>query len=1062
MKYTILTLLTLISMVLNAENKIPADQLEFFETKIRPVLAESCYECHNSIDKAKGKLALDWKTPTLKGGSEGLAVVPGKPEKSLLIKSIRHEDDLEMPDKAPKLSDQVIADFVKWIEMGAPDPRTEKPTKQDLEKSVKWEDVREKRSEWWSFQPLKFSIPEKADLKDWQSNTIDTFVFAELKSKKLKPAEEADKYTLLRRLHLILSGLPPVTEDIERFMADKSENAYEKEVDRLLASTAYGEKWARHWMDWYRYSNSHGSEGDPQIPFSEEYRDYLIRALNADVPYNQLLKEHLAGDLLKNPRINHELGINESAIGPAHFRMTPIGFGVTDAFDEQVNVIDNQIDVMSKAMLGLTVSCARCHNHKFDPISQKDFFRMYGIMLSNKQSTIVIDSEEKQNINKKEIAGIKKEIRQELASFWISQIDSIPSKIEKVLSTPAESPLKKLPKGEKLPRKEANKRKEEERRIKEHNQSLAALKNIQHPFSFITLKNKVEKLSAVIAAQMEQADKVEKENARTKKEASFYLDFSDPKNAGRYFISGNGVDGISPAGSYALNNSGDTAVLGVYPAGIYSHMTSTKHAAVLSTQFFKVQDKHLLINVSGKDSQARTPIRNYPLSHGGLHPNKILNDSDPSWNTAPGRWSYWTGEMAHFELRTAREIYPKTGPENSWFGISELYIGKGALLNEPASLLTVLEHPEKVLKDAGSIDKAYKLVIKDILTKWAAGKLSDKEVRFLQPFIQYDILPNKISAMPEDLKSKINKYRKLENEIPVPRRAPGLQEAEVIDQPLMTRGEYKKLEAPVERQFLEVFSDKKYSKTNSGRLELAEDMISEKNTLKSRVLINRLWSYIFGRGIVKSTDNFGRLGSEPSHPELLDFLAHDFEKNGWSVKKAVRQMLTSRTFKSKSISSAKADELDPENIYLSYFTPRRMEAEAIFDSMNAMTGRNFKRAVFDKVIRNRLNPFLTAFNRPTPMSTESSRLSTNVPAQALTMMNDFTTSISANVLERAIYRKSFKSDEDKIKALFMHCYCRPAGKMEIEQCKKFLHSTGSDWNRLTEIILNSKEIIYVY
>ena len=1058
----LLLLLLLTSMtVLNAKDKITPAQLEFFETKIRPVLAESCYECHNSVNKKKGKLALDWREPMLKGGSEGLAVVPGKPEESLLIKSIRHEDDLEMPSKAPKLSDAVIADFVKWIEMGAPDPRTEKPTKEDLETSVKWDDVRDKRAKWWSFQPLKYSIPAKPEHREWQKNTIDAFVFAKLKSLKLKPSEEADKYTLLRRLHLILTGLPPQEQDITEFLADKSPNAYEKQVDKLLAKKEFGEKWARHWMDWYRYSNTHGSEGDPNIPFSEEYRDYLIRALNKDVPYKQLIKEHIAGDLLDNPRINSEMKINESAIGPAHFRMTPIGFGVTDAYDEQVNVIDNQVDVMTKAMLGLTVSCARCHNHKFDPISQKDFTRFYGIMLSNKQSTVLINTNEKLQKNKKEIARLKKDIRRELADFWLTQVDKVPHLIENALNKASLPRLKPLEKGKKLSRKEKNERKEEERKIREANQALARLKRSEHPFSLMTLKKNEKKLPEIVNSLYKSIQEKEKKNEEIKKNATYYLDFRDPKNSDKYYISGNGIDGISPAGSFALNNSGDGAVMGIYPAGIYSHMSSTKHAAVLSTNFFKVQDKNFFMKVAGRDSQSRTPIRNYPLSHGGLHPNRILNSDNISWQNAPGRWSYWVGDMAHFELRTAKEIYPRSGGDNSWFGITELYIGNESLAEESISLLSVIKDPQ-FIKDAATIDSAYKETVSSILKKWAVGTISDKEAKFLQPFVLNNILSNKISEMPKKLQEMFRHYRQLEKEIPVPRRAPGLQEAEVVDQRLMTRGDYKKQEDPVERQFLEIFSNKKYSKANSGRLELAEDMVAKENTLKSRVLVNRLWSYVFGQGIVKSTDNFGRLGSKPTHPQLLDYLAKNFEKNNWSIKSALRQMVTSRTFKSRSISSAKADDIDPENIYLSYFTPRRLNAEAIHDTLLTLSENNFKRAVYDRVVRNRLNPFLTTFNRPTPVSTVSSRLSTNVPAQALTMMNDFTVNISAKVFNRALYRKQLQTDDEKIKALFIHCYGRPASDMELELCKKFLQSSNSDWNRLTESILNSREIIYVY
>ena len=1060
MKIIILVLLAISSMAIKAENKIPADQLEFFETKIRPVLAESCYECHNSVDKKKGKLALDWREPLLKGGSEGLAIVPGKPEESLLIKSIRHEDDLEMPSKAPKLSDAVIADFVKWIKMGAPDPRTNKPTKEDLEKAVSWEEVRDKRSSWWSFQPLKYSIPPKPDSIDWQKNGIDSFIHSKLKELKLKPSEKAEKYTLLRRAHLILTGLPPSTEDIENFINDKSPNAYEKVVNKLLNSKAYGEKWARHWMDWYRYANTHGSEGDPQIPYVEAYRDYLIRALNDDVPYNHLLKEHIAGDLMKNPRINKELGINESAIGPAHFRLVPHGFGVTDAYDEQITFTDNQIDVLSKGMMGITVSCARCHNHKFDPISQKDFYRLYGVMISNKPSTIVIDTKEKLQKNKNEIKALKKDIRTEFASLWLNELNGIDQKLNEAdIFKPNLPNLPKIPKGKKLNRKEKNERNAKQNRINQINRGRNAVKQSLHPFSLWAVKDQPDKrLKAFIENHLNKISAIKKENSAAIKEADLYLDFTDTK--AKLFTDGNGIDGISPAGSFTLNSNGNQAIMGIYQAGIYSHMTSTKHAAVLASQNFKVTEgSSLNVKMAGQHAQARTPIRNYPMTHGGLHPATILKDQQMKWQKGPGRWHYWKGDTAHFELRTAKDIFPRPGPERSWFGVQALHIGKKTLQDEGASLLDFVQDPKALSPD--KISQTYKTVLTRIIKKWQRGNISNKEAEFLNTFLSEGILSNDLKSLPASLQTKVKNFRQLENQIEVPNRAPGLMEAEVVNQPLLSRGDYKKEEENVDREFLEVFGSKAY-RIGSGRLELAEDMVSPKNTLKSRVLINRLWSYVFGQGIVKSTDNFGRLGSKPSHPDLLDYLSDNFEKNGWSIKKALRQMITSRTFMSVSQNSAKADEIDPENVYLSYFTPRRLDAEAIFDTLHTIAGRKFNRAVYDRVVRNNLNPFLTAFNRPTPVTTVSSRLSTNVPAQALTMMNDMTTKLSVHTANVALRKRTLKTVDKKLNALFLQCYNRPASKEEIRICSQFLKENNNDWNILTEAILNSKEVIYVY
>ena len=422
-----LAILTALSLLGSPQES--REDLDFFESKIRPVLVEKCYRCHNSVHKKKADLALDYRDGLLSSG----VVVPGAPEKSPIIAAIRHEGDQEpMPFQAPKLAKIVIKNFEEWIRRGAPDPRVDKPTAAELERAIDWNAVREDRKKWWAFQPIKVASPPSGEDPDWSRTPIDRFIHAGIREAELEPGTIAEPGTLARRLHLILTGLPPKPEVVEAFASNPSDEAYEQLVDQLLDSRHYGERWARYWMDWYRYSESHGSQGDPRVPYATRYRDYLIRAMNSDVPYDQLIREHLAGDLLERPRIDAELGLNESVIGLGHFRMVPHGFGVTDAYDDQITVTDNQIDVISKAMLGLTVSCARCHNHKFDPISQEDYYRFYGIMVSSRPGVVNVDTPELQQLHREELTRLKEPIRQAFARWWLDEVDRAMERLETI------------------------------------------------------------------------------------------------------------------------------------------------------------------------------------------------------------------------------------------------------------------------------------------------------------------------------------------------------------------------------------------------------------------------------------------------------------------------------------------------------------------------------------------------------------------------------------------------------------------------------------------------------
>ena len=405
--------------------------VEFFEKRIRPVLVEQCYECHNSADKSEGGLALDHRAGVLEGGDSGPAVVPGKPGESLLIKAIRHQKGSpRMPKASAKLADEVAADFARWVSLGAPDPRDQPPAPAELHALTSWESIRANRMQWWSFQPIRQPPLPEVRRRDWSDNPVDRFILARIEKAGLEPAEPADRRTLLRRVSFALTGLPPTPAESERFAREESPGAYEAEVDRLLQSPRFGERWARHWMDWLRFAESHGSEGDPAIPHAWRYRDYLIRALNADVPYDRLVREHVAGDLLPDPRINARLQINESALAIAHYRMVPHGYAPTDALDEQVTFTDNQIDVLTKAFLGLTVSCARCHNHKFDPISQTDFYAIYGIMASCRPALITVDTPERLQTNRDALrSNVAGDRARSWPHAWMRALDTMPERL---------------------------------------------------------------------------------------------------------------------------------------------------------------------------------------------------------------------------------------------------------------------------------------------------------------------------------------------------------------------------------------------------------------------------------------------------------------------------------------------------------------------------------------------------------------------------------------------------------------------------------------------------------
>jgi cytochrome c553 len=1024
----ILAVPLLAAVLFGAAAAAPDEERDFFESRIRPVLAQECYSCHAAATKKNGGLTVDSRAGLLKGGSTGPAVVPGKPAESLLLRTIRHEDpELKMPRNGAKLDDATIRDFEGWIARGAPDPRDRPATKEEIARETAFDAVLRRRKTWWSFRPV--AAPAVPEVRDgaWSDHPVDRFILSRLEAAGLQPSADADPRILARRLFEVLIGLPPSPEEVEAFVAAHAEEpraAVAALVDRLLDSPRFGERWARHWMDMMRYAETHGSEGDPAIPHAWRYRDYLVRALNADIPYPQLVREHLAGDLLENPRLDEKTGVRESSLGIGHLRMVLHGYSPTDSLDELVTVTDNQIDTVTKAFLGLTVSCARCHDHKFDAISQADFTALYGIFASTRPAVIDVNLPDRQRLHVARIAELKTELRGKLAARWLGSIDAAIAALRawKPEKPPKDGPLAAWARG---------------------------------PGAWKGLRIQDEVL-ARRAREFRSQPTVLRWDLRGPDLQTWI-----PDGAGL-------TGGASAAGEFGLHVAGDLAVSGIYPAGVYSHRITDRHRAMLASPRFIADRGKIWVRVRGDKARVRYVVQNYPRTGTIHHKAEVTSDRD-TWVAWP--LDYWSGDRLHLEISTQADP-PLEGVDGgrSWFGASEIVYAKDGALMPPSELPSLVKLGEAAPADIDALASRYADALRRCLEEWRDGRLDDDGAEFLAAFVRQGLLPNKISDVGE-ARPLIEAYRRLEKEIPDPTRAPGVLEGAASDEPLFVRGDHKRPAQVVPRRFLEAIDATPFAipAGRSGRRELAESLVAPSNPLRSRVIVNRIWLHLFGRGLVATPDNFGRLGELPTHPELLDALARRFDEGKGSIKSLIRFLATSRTFRLDHRASPEAATRDPRNLLLSRFSPRRLEAEAIRDSMLALTGKldlaaggpsvdggAYRRSVYVRVVRNNLDPFLSSFDFPVPVGCRGSRDSTNVPAQSLALMNDPLVTRWASDWAQRLARLD---PEAAIGRMFAEAYGRAPTARERELAKAHLADAGL--KSLALALFNTKEFVYV-
>jgi hypothetical protein len=1096
---------------------------EYFEKRIRPVLIQSCYKCHSGrTDDPEGGLRLDSRTAMRDGGESGSAVVPGKPEESLLIRALRYES-LQMPPKN-KLPEEVIAHFVEWIERGAPDPRDKPDSAAEVDS---WAAILEARRDWWSLQPVTDPPPPDTE-STWPRRDLDRFILAKLDDSGLQPAPSANPQQLIRRLSLVMTGLPPTPAETEQYLSEADgdpTSAYESLVDRLLESPHFGERWARHWMDVVRYTETHGNEWNYEVHHAWRYRDYLIRAFNADVPYDQFVREHIAGDLLGSPRWNEEEQLNESMIGTSFYRfgevnhddcvsLTSIGY----------DILDNQIDTLSKAFQATTVACARCHHHKIDAVSMQDYYALLGILKSSRLTAHTIDAD---SVNAKPIRHLqklKKEIRSEIARHWQSQADDA---------------------GQYLLAADAKIR--ETKDAAEFASGLDATR-IEHWLATLRveatgIEDPIWLWSRCTAAadvgsswkQLSQ-DFADTHQERTKQNRKQFVPFADFRRANslNWWTSGHGLrGGQSRSGEFTVAHDGDHVIASILPAGLFTHALSQKLNGTLRSPSLPAGTRHLSARVLGdKTSALRLISNNCQLNYANY---RALTTSSPTWVTFEvPKNAQALNTFAELVTKFDNPKFPdqlgtlggdRTNDRIPWseaaidprsyFGIMHVVLHEGAEPPKPdLSPLARLFGQTHAVGSRADLAERYTAAIRDAVNAWAAGGQTDNDVFWLSWIVDHNLLDHSVDASPR-LAELVSEYRRVEeHEIQQPRLAAGLADFGVgRDHALLERGNYETPGGPVPRRYLDVLSPEgdRFEPCGSGRLPLARAIASPNNPLTARVMVNRVWHHMFGTGIVSTVDDFGRVGELPSHPELLDHLATRFatpvSQDGmeWSIKRLIRAIALSQTFRMANRPDDAARTIDPENRLLHCYPARRMEAEVIRDSLLAVSGRlqhqlyglsvqpfrvesnedrrlfagpldgDGRRSVYIKINLMEGPKFISAFNLPGGKIAQGRRDITNVPAQALTMLNDDFVLQQSDIWAERLVSSGSHSTAKRLHSMFQQALGRPPSFAELDRFETLIEtlvqfhglqaseipSSKVLWKDVAHTMFNLKEFIYV-
>lgn len=1080
---------------------------EFFEQKIRPILAEKCFECHSADSKSlKGNLLLDSRDGMLKGGDTGPSIVPGAPDKSLLISAIHYADpETAMPPKKAggKLPAGVIADINAWVLAGAPWPETATSAK----KTSKKFDLAQRKQDHWCWKPPVSSPAPNVRDSAWPRSNADRFILAKLEAAGLQPAPAADKNTLLRRVTFDLTGLPPSPKDLARFLEDTSPEAFSKAVDRLLAAPQFGERWARHWMDLVRYAESRGHEFDHPIPNAWQYRDYLVRSFNEDVPYDRFVKEHIAGDLIP-ARLQKTTGANESILGTGFWFLTEEVHSPVDLRQDEVDRIDNRVDVMSKTFLGLTVACARCHDHKFDAISQKDYYALTGFLISSSQRLVRFETMEQERKAAEAAEAIRREISPALAQATArvlgAGIESLPATLQSV----RDAFLARKEPGEPLAAAWSTELKAAQQKPEHVLHAFAKTWLSASPVLPAALKTSSEPASSAPSTQPAPDTRV-------------LADYTSPSPSP--WIQDGFAFGKAPtrAGTIIPGPSPDSPIEAVatvtaarrHPA--WREISSKgdrdpgrlgelqRSGQTLRTPEFTINGGSLWYLVRGAGS-AYSVVESHLMVGGPLHGKVVTTwENSGRWDWVKHDLSAYSGHRAHvelmpkgkedFEVAMVVESSEKPPLPTALADLKKAFSTNGS--DAVASLQTALRSSAAFLKN-WSEESASACSPQDAaLANWMVHALD----LFCPP-----TSPERL-ALAQAVRPLIERYQTAATSFPNESQlATAMFEGSGVDEFLLKRGSPKTPVSQVPRRFIEAIAGPKplAPAIGSGRRELAETIASPANPLTARVIVNRVWHHLFGRGIVPTVDNFGVLGQEPSHQELLDTLAVHFTTDlHWSLKALIRELVLSSTYAMGSQpASVGAEEKDPQNVLLHRMNLKRLEGEAIRDAILSVSGRidlttggpsvpifitpfmegrgrpksgpldgDGRRSVYIGIKRNFLSPMMLAFDTPIPFNTMGRRNVSNVPAQSLVMMNDPFVVQQAGVWAKNLEPKA--SPEDKLRSMYLSAFAREPVQEERADALLFIREQANSlnvstedpavWADLAHVLFNAKEFIHL-
>lgn len=993
-----LLLAGLAGSVVNAND----ENVAFFESKVRPILIERCYKCHSSESgKTHGGLGLDTRQGWEKGGDSGPAIVPGKVEESLLLKAIGYEDSgLQMPpeESGGKLPAGEIAILTEWVKRGAADPRVAAAKLGGM--------TLDEAKHWWSLQPVAAGkLPAVKDAKQVLGN-IDYFVQARLEQEGLAPLPMADKRTLLRRVTYDLTGLPPTMEELQAFLGDESPEAFRKVVERLLQSPAYGERWGRHWLDLVRYADTAGENTDHPIQDAWRYRNWVIRAFQKDLPYDKFLQDQIAGDLI------HAKGnAEEYADG-----VVATGFlAIARRFDHDIEkhmhlTNEDTIDTLCRSVLGLSVACARCHDHKYDPISTQDYYALYGIFQSTKFAFPGCEPKQQPR-------------------------DMVP------LLSP-----------------------EEWKRVVEPHLAEVAKVDAQMQ----QLKSQMAEISTGLAKQEQTPVELAK---------------------GDVAEGGESVFGEAEALKAVPVRRGDVLKIEVFP--------QDNHGADSTLLQWNIQE------IGGSNANWNAS-EDAMVDFLGANPHADRRGNSVVWWYLDGRepWKLMPESIANDSGQKGLHVWRNGDTPSIFVNSSE----------QPIKVWTTLPAKSLFVHPAPNGPVAVAWVSPMDGTVAINGKVADahpggpngvswKLTRFSAT--QTEPL-TKIAEINKQLAAMSQQKAKLLAEAPKQETAYAVMEGTIANAKQHLRGDPEKLGPEIPRHWLTVMGgDIVPTDAGSGRLQLAKWLTDAKNPLTARVMVNRIWQHHMGKGIVASPNDFGSRGIKPTHPELLDYLADQFVKSGWSVKAVHREILLSAVYQRASVGeNLAALEKDPSDDLYWRFSRRRISAEELRDSLLMASGDldrvageghpfpptntwtftqhnpfsaiydNNKRSVYLMTLRNRRHPFLGLFDGADPNASTPQRQITTVPTQALYFMNDPFFHAQANKLaDRALQQPS---DAARCELVFQAVLQRTPTAHEQQMFADFVkryetlvpgdpakEPVQEAWRALVRVILTSNEFLYV-